>query len=446
MNQPLNELFMAGCGVFGGWTVHLSRPEHRDEERTFHTPYALVGSRPENCLHLPSSHISRRHAYLQALPGGIFCVDLNSRAGVRFGDEQAPAGWLRPDCPVHFGPYTLDLLPNPHAGWLAPPEWAQENPLVDRAGDTAPLVPVVGEVREAGTVRARWRMNRMLALVGRSPHCQVYIGDRSLSRFHCSLVRTPMGLWVIDLLSREGTYLNGMPVRCERLREGDELQLGKYVLRFWFLAKNPTGRHVGDIGEINASATAAMPPAAGGESKLIPAPAAGPSPSAPLKGPSAASAGATSGRTMVAGLSDRLGPDGAVMLAMVNQFNRMQQEMFDQFQERLLMATRLFATLHQEQMNILREGLERLSDIADELRTLQEDMARRGAAVSSSPEHKAAALARPSAANPLAENKPATPSGPPEEDVHTWLNQRISALQEEQESRWQKLLGMILGG
>ena len=77
-------------------------------------------------------------------------------------------------------------------------------------------------------------MNRVVTLVGRAEACKLHLNGDDIAGYHCGLVLTPQGLWVVDLLSREGTYINGMPVRCERLREGDELQLGKYALRFWF--------------------------------------------------------------------------------------------------------------------------------------------------------------------------------------------------------------------
>jgi hypothetical protein len=40
---------------------------------------------------------------------------------------------------------------------------------------------------------------------------------------------------------------------------------------------------------------------------------------------------------------------------------------------------------------------------------------------------------------------PPNPSPAPTDDVHDWLTQRISSLQEERQTRWNKLLGMILG-
>jgi pSer/pThr/pTyr-binding forkhead associated (FHA) protein len=440
MNQPRDELFMAGCGVFGSWTLRIARPEHRDEELTFTTPSVLVGSAEDNSLCLPSRQISLRHAYLQAHHGGVFCVDLDSRTGIRVGGQPSRTGWMRPGRPLELGPYTLTLVPTPQVGWLTPPTWGHGNPLAYHPSESASFVPVVGEVSVSGQTRVRWRMNRLLAVVGRSPRCGVYIRDMSLSRFHCSLVRTPMGLWVVDLLSREGTRLNGVPIRCERLREGDELRLGKYGLRFSFQPKvSPADAPLVDDAETVAPGQAAS----ADDNPTSPAVPA------PRREPVTALVELRPAATVPAVLPDQAGPDGALMLAMVNQLNKMQQEMLDQFQERLLTATRLFASLHKEQRDVVRDELERLGGIAEELRALQADLARRGAA-SPAAGNRTAPLPSPAARSSPPANKPAPlpappPSGPPEEEVHNWLNQRISALQEEQESRWHRLLGKILG-
>ena len=71
----------------------------------------------------------------------------------------------------------------------------------------------------------------MLALVGRSSACHVRLVDGAVSAYQAALVRTPEGPWVVDLLGRGGTLVNGVAARFARLRDGDELQFGPYRLR-----------------------------------------------------------------------------------------------------------------------------------------------------------------------------------------------------------------------
>src|SRR5438552_2793191 len=68
-------------------------------------------------------------------------------------------------------------------------------------------------------------------LIGRSSECGGRVRDGAVWRFHCALVKTPAGLWAVDLLGRGGIALNGVTARVGRLDEGDELRIGHFVFR-----------------------------------------------------------------------------------------------------------------------------------------------------------------------------------------------------------------------
>ena len=112
------------------------------------------------------------------------------------------------------------------------------NPLVSLGPDEASLPEASLEFVAGVKQPTRWPMKCALALVGRSWDCKVRLGGSTVGRFHCSLVRTPFGIWVIDLLSEGGIQLNGRRVRCSRLKEGDNLQVGKFIYRFLFDTAN----------------------------------------------------------------------------------------------------------------------------------------------------------------------------------------------------------------
>jgi pSer/pThr/pTyr-binding forkhead associated (FHA) protein len=46
------------------------------------------------------------------------------------------------------------------------------------------------------------------------------------------LVRRPDGVYIDDLGSLNGTYVNRRRIESHRLTDGDELQVGKYKLTF----------------------------------------------------------------------------------------------------------------------------------------------------------------------------------------------------------------------
>src|SRR6185437_5927630 len=80
--------------------------------------------------------------------------------------------------------------------------------------------------------RSRCEIYSELVLIGSAADCQVRVLDPSVSNYHCSLLQTPSGLWVIDLLGREGISVNGTDVRYGQIRDDDLLRLGQSEIRF----------------------------------------------------------------------------------------------------------------------------------------------------------------------------------------------------------------------
>jgi pSer/pThr/pTyr-binding forkhead associated (FHA) protein len=68
--------------------------------------------------------------------------------------------------------------------------------------------------------------------VGRSPDAEVFLDDVTVSRNHALLVRRRDGLYIDDLGSLNGTYVNRRRIESHKLEHGDELQIGKYKLTY----------------------------------------------------------------------------------------------------------------------------------------------------------------------------------------------------------------------
>src|SRR5439155_13963997 len=214
-----------------------------------------------------------------------------------------------------------------------PPDLGKINPL--SAGSAAQLgMPclTLGFLRE-DTVRLRWHMDRLLVLVGSAPDCRVRIAATDGSRFHCSLVATPQGAWLIDLLGRGGTFLNGVQVRQALLEDGDVLPIGQLPVRVQYVGGNPPARPPAD------PQTAMVP--FGVPGALLPAEAL-PAPPVEGLGPALLSLAGPQNHAL-----------GSVLLPLVNQFNQMQQQMLDQFQQALVQMFQMFSGLHKEQMGYL---------------------------------------------------------------------------------------------
>ncbi len=68
--------------------------------------------------------------------------------------------------------------------------------------------------------------------VGRSPECGIFLDDVTVSRKHAVLVGRENRFFIEDQGSLNGTFLNRKRIESAELRDGDELQIGKYRLTF----------------------------------------------------------------------------------------------------------------------------------------------------------------------------------------------------------------------
>ncbi len=168
------------------------------------------------------------------------------------------------------------------------------------------------------------------------------------------------------------------------------------------------------------------------------------------------------------------GPQGALLMPVLQQFGMMQQQMMDQFQQSMQMVVQVFAGMHRDQMNMLQQELDQIQRITRELSELQ---AEARAARERGPAYRNGSLARPAAPRPLTQPPDRASTAPPAEpqaaspaaaaptpgqpmslppavapgampdlgDMHDWVSQRIHTLQQDREGRWQKILGYVLG-
>jgi pSer/pThr/pTyr-binding forkhead associated (FHA) protein len=68
--------------------------------------------------------------------------------------------------------------------------------------------------------------------IGRTPDAGVFLDDVTVSRNHALLVRREDGLYIDDLGSLNGTYVNRRRIESHALEDGDEIQIGKYKLSY----------------------------------------------------------------------------------------------------------------------------------------------------------------------------------------------------------------------
>src|SRR5205085_8222167 len=117
------------------------------------------------------------------------------------------SGWLNAGQDLQIGPFAIRygadtvVAPSEASGGM--------NPLAARGTDVQLLPAMMLEFANGLTRQPRWRLSRVLTLVGRASSCKLQLADPTVSRYHCALLGMPSGLWVVDLLGKEGTRVNG---------------------------------------------------------------------------------------------------------------------------------------------------------------------------------------------------------------------------------------------
>jgi hypothetical protein len=84
-----------------------------------------------------------------------------------------------------------------------------------------------------GDIRREYPLGKASCLIGRSPTTEIPIADETVSTVHARVWRSDDRWQVEDLNSRNGTFLNEIPVeKTMVLCPGDRLRIGRCVLVF----------------------------------------------------------------------------------------------------------------------------------------------------------------------------------------------------------------------
>lgn len=420
--QPPAEDFLQACGALAPLQLEVEHAERGELARwTTALPFALIGRDARADLRLDDKQVSRRHAYLQIVAGRCWWVDLNSRTGtypdgdVTVSEETDHTASVRQRLRfgpllgrrrISIGPFTIRLAGGGSAD--EDDSTGLTNPLIRGADDLSPSPRRILEF--VGTEQQRtWMVDRPLALIGRAAFCKVQLHSPLVSRTHCALVNTPAGLWVVDLLSK-GTCVNGTAVRWAQLEQEDELHIDPFRISVRTLAPStlptiPNGQ------EVVPSVQSLVPSALG----------------VPSNG------------------NERL------LLPLMKQFTSMQQQMFEQFQQTLLMMAQMFGKLNREQMVHVRQELKQIHELKRQIQALQANGTRSTPAEApEQPEMPLPPIMSPPPANgtkafAAAHTATDQPAARTEGEVHMWLAQRLTALQQERQTRWQRLLTLLTG-
>lgn len=242
-------------------------------------------------LILQGKEISRSHVELRVTPAAIYFTNMSGAGRLKLNGERVETGELKEGDSIGLGQYILqcqidvheavvveapletqepaEALPSEEAPPEAPPEPESMPVLVSEPEpfDNVREFPIferqveneVLEVEGALALKTENTAIESQAVVakliftegpmagkeipiqgyemtmGRSKKVDIFIDDDKLSRKHAKISRVGQGYRLVDLESRNGTYVNGVRVLEHPLNSFDEIELGRSKIKFLIL-------------------------------------------------------------------------------------------------------------------------------------------------------------------------------------------------------------------
>ncbi|MFN8191237.1 MAG: FHA domain-containing protein [Nocardioidaceae bacterium] len=122
----------------------------------------------------------------------------------------------------------------------APAEKAAESssdralsPIDAAAVDALPAGHALLVVQRGPGAGNRFLLDLDMVTAGRHPESEIFLDDVTVSRRHAEFIRTGTDFAVRDVGSLNGTYVNRDRIDQVSLKDGDEVQIGKYRLVFY---------------------------------------------------------------------------------------------------------------------------------------------------------------------------------------------------------------------
>ena len=458
--EPLQPFFEA-CG--GMQTISLSArrqdsPAHADRHLV-RQPFFVIGRASECDLVIPDPTASFRHIYVQLVSGRWFFLNLAKISRTTAGKGQPESGWFDVDCQLTVGSHVITHVAMGRQAVIRKIAISNAEPSLD-----LPFFELEIMNRELGSREpSSIQFCAPVTLIGASPKCDLFLKDQSVSKVHASLVLTPRGMWVVDLLGRGGVLVDGCPAFWRQIHDGTVLQIGRFRLRVRF-----------DSSRITPSTRI--------ETRVAPG-------NVPLPLPGSVSGGSLS--------------EGAV-LALVGQLAEMQNQFFEQSRLQMQWMSDMMAHVGRAQQESARRDIARIEEISRELREIKSQLTGAASRAPSSPSGKQDNLLSrllleevgapegqaqlpfntispkpdvvepepnatdfrtiesqalphllpkppPKAAVPravdraAADERNAPPPAASPVDAHAWLTQRMATLSQEHTSVWRRLMNTLAG-
>ena len=127
--------------------------------------------------------------------------------------------------------------------------------MLDVSQLTGDVLQVTFVVTVPGVGEKRYPMRQASMRVGRSDQSDIVVKDASVSSRHCDLVKEGGSIYVRDLGSSNGTFMNDERIQETELRHGDVLRLGNAATIAVQIGSAPVAAPSGPVDNENAGST-----------------------------------------------------------------------------------------------------------------------------------------------------------------------------------------------
>ena len=83
----------------------------------------------------------------------------------------------------------------------------------------------------------KFLINKSKLTIGRNLESDIFLDDITVSRKHAVIKRSGNDFLIKDLVSLNGSYVNGDIVNNVILKNGDRIQIGKYIFLFFYTGR-----------------------------------------------------------------------------------------------------------------------------------------------------------------------------------------------------------------
>ena len=85
---------------------------------------------------------------------------------------------------------------------------------------------------------SRFLLDQDITVAGRHPEADIFLDDVTVSRRHAQFERIGKTFFVSDMVSMNGTYVDGQSLERQQLITGMEVMIGKFRLTFYASEKD----------------------------------------------------------------------------------------------------------------------------------------------------------------------------------------------------------------